>query len=167
MQSILFREWVSTGNLVRIFMISFSFIIIFGTILFIIFGNITTEDYCGLIIAFGVLAFVLVLFWNYKGIEIKFGPHELSIKYGVFNKRSIRLAQIASCKVTKASFKRYGGIRVRYGFDGSTAYTTSFGNVIEIVQKKGYPFIFSTKNLEIICKTINEQISRKRIMDLI
>ena len=43
MQNIVFKEWVPAGNLVRVLMISFSFIIIFGTILLIVFGNITLK----------------------------------------------------------------------------------------------------------------------------
>ncbi len=68
MQNIVFREWVPAGNLVRVLMISFSFIIIFGTILLIVFGNMTPEDYYGIIIALGVLAVILFLFWNYRGL---------------------------------------------------------------------------------------------------
>jgi len=158
MENIFYREWVPAGTLVRVLMISFSFIIIFGTLLLIIFGNLTTEDYYGIIISLGVLVFVMFLFWNYRGIEIKVETNELSVKYGIFNKKSIGLTQIASCKVTKGSFGRYGGIGVRYGFDGSTAYITSFGNALEIVPKKGRTFVFSTKSPEKICKTINEKI---------
>jgi len=65
------------------------------------------------------------------------------------------LQEIVSCQITKASFGRYGGIGVRYGFDGSTAYTTSFGNAVEIIPKEGRPFVFSSKNPEKICKIIN------------
>ena len=157
MQSIFYREWVPAGTLVRVLMISFSFIIILGTLLLIIFGNLTTEDYYGIIISFGVLAFILFLFWNYRGIEIKLDSNELYVKYGFFNKKSIGLTQIASCKVTKGNFGRYGGIGVRLGFDGSTAYTTSFGNAVEIVPKKGRTFVFSTKSPELLCKNIREK----------
>ena len=84
-----------------------------------------------------MLAFILFLFWNYRGLEIKISSNELSVKYGIFNKKSIRLAEITSCRVTEASFGRYGGVGVRYGIDGSTAYTTSFGNAVEIVPNSG------------------------------
>ena len=154
MANIVLREWVPIGILVRFLMISFSLIIIFITAVLIGLGNLASEDFYGLIVGWGVLAFVLFLFWNYRGLEIEINSNELSVKYGFFNKRSIRLAQIASCKVTKASFGRYGGVGVRYGFDGSTAYTTSFGNAVEIIPKKGSTFVFSSINPEKICKII-------------
>ena len=158
MENIFYREWVPAGTLVRVLLISFSFIIIFGTLLLIIFGNLTTEDYYGIIISLGVLAFVMFLFWNYRGIEIKVDTNELSVKYGIFNKKSIRLTQIDSCRITKGSFGRYGGIGIRYDFDGSIAFTTSFENALEIVPKKGRAFVFSTKSPELLCKTIREKI---------
>ena len=137
--------------------IFFSFIIIFSTILLIVCGNLTTEDYYGLILGWGVLAFVLFLFWNYRGLEIKINSNELSVKYGIFNKKSLVFSQITSCRVTKAPFGRYGGIGFRYGFDGYTAYTTSFGNAVEIVPKEGRTFVFSSNNPEKVCKTIKIQ----------
>jgi uncharacterized membrane protein YdbT with pleckstrin-like domain len=157
MENIAFKEWVPAGNLVRLLMISFSFLIIIGTILLIVFGNITTEDYYGLIFAWGVLAFVLFLFWNYRGLEIKISTNELTVKYGLFNKKSIRLTEITSCRVTKASFGRYGGIGVRYGLDGSTAYTTSFGNTVEIVPNVGRKFVFSSNNPQKICTKVKNK----------
>ena len=154
MGNIVLREWVPIGFLVRFLMISFTSIIIFITAFLIGLGNLTSEDFYGLIVGWGVLAFVLILFWNFRGLEIKINSNELSVKYGFFNKRSIRLAQIVSCKVTKASFGRYGGVGVRCGFDGSIAYTTSFGNAIKIIPMKGSTFVFSSRNPEKICKII-------------
>lgn len=142
MQNILFREWVPAGSLVRVLMIIFSFVIVFGTILLIVCGDLSTDDYYGLILGWGVLAFVLFLFWNYRGLEIKLSSSELSVRYGLFNKKSLDFSQITTCRVTKASFGRYGGIGFRYGFDGSTAFTTSFGNAVEIIPKEGRTFVF-------------------------
>ena len=154
MQKIVYSEWVAAGILIKVLMGGFSLIIIFGTALLVIFGNLDVEDYYGLIIAWGVLAFILFLFWNYRGLEIRINPSKLAVNYGIFNKKSIKLSDITSCKVTRASFGRYGGIGVRYGFDGSTAYTTSFGNAVEIVPKEGVIFVFSSNNPEKICATI-------------
>jgi len=154
MEDIVLREWVPIGALVRVLMVVFSFIIIFITIVLVGLGNLITEDFCGLIVGWGVLAFVLFLFWNFRGLEIKISTYELLVSYGFFNKKSIRLNKISSCKVTKASFGRYGGIGVRYGFDGSTAYSTSFGNAVEIVPIDGQTFVFSSNNPEKICNVI-------------
>ena len=154
MENIVLREFVPIGALVRVLMIFFSFVIIFITIILLGLGNLASDDFYGLIVGWGVLAFVLFLFWNYWGIEIKISNDELLVRYGLFNKKSIRLDEISSCKVTKASFGRYGGVGVRYGFDGSTAYSTSFGNAVEIVPISGRNFVFSSINPEKICNTI-------------
>ena len=81
---------------------------------------------------------------------------KLLINYGIFNRKSILLEDIISCEKIKASFRRYGGIGVRYGSDGSWAYTTSFGDAVKIILTKGKPFVFSSKNAEKICSIINQ-----------
>ena len=138
-------------------MVGFSLVIVIVTMLLAIVGNLTIEDYYGLIVGWSVLAFVLFLFWNYRGLEVKIGSNKLSVKYGIFNKKSIRISNINYCGVTKASFGRYGGIGIRYGYDGSTAYTTSFGNAVEIVPKEGRVFVFSARSPEKICRIIGKQ----------
>ena len=52
---------------------------------------------------------------------------------------------------------RFGGVGVRYDLDGSWAYTTSFGNVVEIVPKKGRTLVFSSHNPKEICEIINNK----------
>jgi hypothetical protein len=158
MKNLFFREWVPAGLLIRVLMVGFSLIVVIITMLLVIVGNLTIEDYYGLIISWSVLAFVLFLFWNYRGLEIKIDSDKLSIKYGIFNKKSIKISHISSCIITKASFGRYGGVGIRYGLDGSTAYTTSFGNAVEIVPKEGRIFVFSSNNPERICNIIAKLI---------
>ena len=154
-----YREWVPAGIFIRGLLTGLSVIVVFGTLLILLFVDLSVEDFYGLIFAWGVLAFILFLFWNYRGLEIKINRDELSVKYGFFNKKSIKLNEIFSCHITKASFGRYGGSGVRYGLDGSTAYTTSFGNAVEIVPKEGRTFVFSSESPEKICKIINAKTS--------
>jgi len=103
-----------------------------------------------------VLAFLALLFWNYKGIKILLNTEELLINYGVLNRKSITLEDIVSCEPTKASFRRYGGVGVRLGIDGSWAYTTSLGDAVKIILRKGKPFVFSSNNPGKICSIINQ-----------
>jgi len=108
-------------------------------------------------IAFGmlILAFVLLLFWNYRGIKIQLNIAELYVRYGFFNQKTIQLKDIVSCDTIKASFGRYVGIGVRYGVDGSQAYTTSFGDAVKIIPSKGIVFVFSSHTPQKICDIIN------------
>jgi hypothetical protein len=158
MHNYVYKEWVPIGVLIKVLMTVFSAIVVFGTLFMVLWVDLSVEDLYGFIVAWAVLAFVLFLFWNYRGIKIKISLDELSVNYGVFNKKSIKLKEIVSCKITKASFGRYGGSGVRYGCDGSTAYTTSFGNAVEIVPKKGRTFVFSSKSPGKICEIIKARI---------
>lgn len=157
MKNFIFREWVPAGLLIRVLMVGFSLFIVILTMFLVILGNLTIEDYYGLIVGWSVLALVLFLFWNYRGLEIEINSDQLSVKYGIFNKKSIKISHITSCRVNNASFGRYGGIGIRYGYDGSTAYTTSFGNAVEIVPKEGRVFVFSANSPEKICNIIRKQ----------
>ena len=157
MSDIIYQERVSSGLLIKGLMTIFSGIIVFGTLFMILLVDLSVEDYYGLVFSWGILAFVLLLFWNYRYLEIRINPDKLLVRYGIFNKKSIMLTDIISCQITKASFGRYGGIGVRYGFDGSTAYTTSFGTAIEISVKEGRVFVFSSKNPKKICKILEAQ----------
>jgi len=68
------------------------------------------------------MAFLLFLFWNYRGLKIQVGREELLVAHGFFNRKSFLLKNLVSCKKTKTSFGRYWGSGVRYGSDGSVAY---------------------------------------------
>jgi hypothetical protein len=110
-----------------------------------------------------VLPLVLILFWNYRGIQIQVTNNELLISYGFFNHKHIPISNIASCKHTKTPLSKYGGAGVRYrSTDRSWAYTTSFGNAVKIIQRKGKSFVFSSNNPEKLCNIIN-QIKEKAV----
>jgi len=91
-----------------------------------------------------------------QGYKIQLNTEELLINYGVLNRKSITLENIVSCEPTKASFRRYGGVGVRLGIDGSWAYTTSFGDAVKIILRRGRPFVFSSNNPEKICGIISQ-----------
>ncbi len=112
-----------------------SSIIVFVTFAVFFFSEeLLVEDILGIAFAWVVLAFLLFIFWNYRGLRIQIKNDRLSLDYGIFNKKSFLLKEITSCKKTKA-FGRYMGVGVRYGFDGSMAYTTSFADAVEVVPK--------------------------------
>ncbi|MCJ7794000.1 hypothetical protein MUP42_03610, partial [Candidatus Bathyarchaeota archaeon] len=83
----------------------------------------------------------------------------LTVVYGVFNKKSFSIKEITSCKTTKASFGRYWGIGVRYGSDGSIAYTTSFGDAVKVVPKRGRTFVFSSNKPKEVCEILRRNTS--------
>jgi hypothetical protein len=155
MENLVYEEWVAVGTLMKALIGLFSLLITCILLTTIVVGVAIQHPF--LIIALSsVVAFVLFLFWNYKGIKIQVGNKKLVVNYGIFNRKSILLEDIVSCETIKASFKRYGGIGVRYGIDGSWAYTTSFGNAVKIIPRKGRPFAFSSNNHQQICGIISQ-----------
>jgi len=62
-----------------------------------------------------------LVFWNYRGLNIRINDEILTVQFGRFDKKSFLLKDISSCKKTK-SFGRYLGAGVRAGLDGSIAY---------------------------------------------
>ena len=72
-----------------------------------------------LIILGGACVFILFMYWNYRGLQITLTKNQIEVKYGIFNHKRIPLKKIISCETTKASFKKYGGVGIRLGSDGS------------------------------------------------
>jgi hypothetical protein len=155
LKSVVYEEWVAAGTLVKALVGFFSLLIMCILLITIVVGLAIQHPFL-IIVLSSVVAFDLFLFWNYKGIRIQVSNKKLLINYGIFNRKSIPLEDIISCETIKASFGRYGGIGVRYGIDGSWAYTTSFGNAVKIILRRGRPFVFSSNNPEKICNIINQ-----------
>ena len=104
----------------------------------------------------GVSLLILLLYWNFRGLRITLTQEQLEVKYGIFNHKKIDLQKISGCETTKANFRKYGGVGIRLGLDGSWAYNTDFGQAVKLIFQKGRPFVFSTRNPEKICNLINE-----------
>ncbi len=155
MKNFIYEEWVAAGTLMKALVGFFSLLITCILLITIVVGVAIQHPFL-IIVLSSVVAFVLFLFWNYKGIRIQVSNKKLLINYGIFNRKSIPLEDIVSCETIKASFRRYGGIGVRYGIDGSWAYTTSFGDAVKIILRRGRPFVFSSNNPEKICNIINQ-----------
>ena len=155
MKDVLYVEWVPAGTLIKALVGVFSLLTLCVLLITIAVGVAIQHPF--LIVLFASpLAFVLFVFWNYRGIQIQVTNKELLANYGFFNRKRILIGDIVSCELTKASFRSYGGIGVRYGADGSWAYTTSLGDAVKIILRKGKPFVFSSNNPEKICSIINQ-----------
>jgi len=159
MEQTVYHEWVPTGAFVKVTILAVASSIVFLLLILAAFLHpLNTEGLIGFGVSILTLMFILILFLNFRGIKIQLSSEELMVDYGLFNHKSIRMDDIVSCNLVKASFRRFGGVGVRYGLDGSWAYTTSFGNAVEIVPKKGRTFVFSSNNPEKICQIINTKI---------
>jgi hypothetical protein len=158
MKDVVHVEWVPAGALIKTLVGFFSLLTLCVLLITIAVGVAVQHPFLIVGLA-SLLAFVLFLFWNYRGIQIQVTNKELLTKYGFLNRKRILIGDIVSCEPTKASFGRYGGIGIRYGTDGSWAYTTSLGDAVKIILRKGKPFVFSSNNPEEICSIINQMKS--------
>ncbi len=159
MEIVEYSEWVPAGALVKGLFVMVSAIIVFVTFAVFLFSEeLLVEDILGVAFFWAILAILLFIFWNFRGLRIQITDKRLYLDYGLFNKKSFLLKEISSCKKTK-TFGRYFGVGVRYGLDGSTAYTTSFANAVEVSPKVGRTFVFSSKNPDKVCEVIDKYSS--------
>ena len=151
-------EWVPAGRIIRGAIFAETILILVIVTLLVVFVRpLDYEAIIGIGISLFVMVFVLLLFVNFRGIKIHISPKKLNVSYGLLNNKTIKLDDINSCRTVKASFGRYGGVGVRFGFDRSTAYTTSLGNAVEVNPKKGRVFVFSSNNPDKICELISKK----------
>lgn len=152
MEDFVYVEWVPVGRLVKSLV---GFVLCMCLIMTIAVG---IQYPFFIVIGASFSAFILFLFLNYQGIQVKMTNKKLLINYGFFNRKSIPIVDVVSCELIKASLRRYGGVGIRYGTDGSRAYTTSLGDAVKISLRKGRPFVFSSNNPEKICSIINHHL---------
>jgi hypothetical protein len=152
-----YTEWVPTGLIVKSLFTMIVLIVVLVTFAVFIFSKASLiENILSVSIGWVALAILLLVLYNYRGIQIRISNQHLLVEYGRFDKKSILLNEIVSCKQTKA-FRRYLGIGVRIGLDGSLAYTTSFSTAVEVTPKVGRVFVFSTNAPKQICEIINQR----------
>lgn len=157
-EEILYSEWVPAGKFVKIVML---FVFLLIVTIGIIFTAFLHKEFKFIGIIFGGLClFILLLYLNFRGLKITLTKNLLEVTYGIFNHKKIPLQKISRCKITKASFRKYGGVGIRLGFDGSWAYNTDFGEAVKLFFEKGRPFVFSTRNAQKICNLITELSNR-------
>ena len=160
MQDVDYIEWVPMGKLVKGLVVMFILLEIFITFTILFFSGLSADSVVPVAISWGVLAFIGFVIWNYRGLRIQIRADRLTVVYGIFNKKSFQLDEVTYCRRTKANLGRYFGIGIRYGSDGSIAYTTSFGDAVEVAPKTGKVFVFSSHNPDRICEVIQKQLDR-------
>jgi hypothetical protein len=150
-----YTEWVPIGKLVKGIVAMFVSLEVLISFTILYFEGLSMESFVGVAIAWSILALIGFLIWNYRGLRIQVSGGKLTVVYGIFNKKSYSIDDLTYCKRTKANLGRYFGIGIRYGTDGSVAYTTSFGDAVEVAPKEGKVFVFSSTQPDQVCEAIN------------
>ncbi|MCK4633563.1 hypothetical protein KAT42_01920, partial [Candidatus Bathyarchaeota archaeon] len=81
MKDIVYVEWVPAGTLMKVLVGSFSLLILCILLITIAVGAAVEHLFLVAVLA-PVLAFVLFMFWNYRGMQIKVDSKHLLICYG-------------------------------------------------------------------------------------
>ncbi len=151
---ILYVEWVPAGRFIKGVML---FVCLSFISISIIISAFNPKELAFLGIIFGAVSIIFFfVYWNYRGLKVTLTNNQLEVNYGIFNQKKIPLNTITNCDITRADFKTYGGVGIRYGLDGSWAYSTDFGEAVKLTFQYGRPFVFSTKNPQKICNLIDE-----------
>jgi len=153
----MYVEWVPVGKLLKALVGFLCSIFLCIVVVVMAVGNPAEAFVAPLLIS--IMGSVLLLFWNYRGLHIRVNREALRVQYGLLNRKSIALSDIVACQPTRASFRKYGGMGVRFGIDGSWAYTTSLGSAVRINPREGRSFVFSSNSPEEICALIRESRS--------
>ncbi|MEE9378370.1 MAG: hypothetical protein V3V33_10080 [Candidatus Lokiarchaeia archaeon] len=101
----------------------------------------------------------ILLYWNFRGLKITLTNNQFEVAYGIFNHKRIPLNNITSCDITKARFRTYGGVGIRFGVDGSWVYNTGFGEAVKLTFQSGRLFVFSTRKPQEIGTLINDLVN--------
>ena len=81
MENIEYSEWVPMGALVKGLFAMVSLIIVIVTFVVFIFSEgLFVEDILGVLMAWVVLAILLLVFWNYRGLQIEINDESLFVK---------------------------------------------------------------------------------------
>ena len=91
----------------------------------------------------GVEAFLILVYLVFMRLDISIDSERVEVSFGILRK-TIPIEEIVSCESTHVSLTAYYGVGIRYGIDGSIAFTTSFGDAVKIRKRRGRSFVFST-----------------------
>jgi len=148
-----YSEWIPVGKFIKTLMASVLILVLVVLALSIWFSVSLREPLIAGAMSFPLI-FVLLLYFNLRGIQIKINSKELAINYGFFSQRYISLSDIESCEQTGVNFG-YLGIGIKYDFDDSDL-SSSVINAVKINMFGGKSFVFSSNNPNEICKIINK-----------
>ena len=152
-ENLLYIEYIPLAKFVKILI---SLVFLFSIFMVITISALIPQVMIPiLIISGGLCFFILLVYLNYRGLQIVLTRNQIKVKYGIFNHKKILLKEIMSCETTKATFKKYGGVGIRIGSDGSRAYNTDFGDAVKLTYQNGRPFVFSTRKPQKVCNLIN------------
>jgi len=146
-----YYEKVGVGNFVKSLIITLT--LVFGAIGLVSWNNVS--PLFAVVITFTWISTVSIMYAIFGNLMITITSNELVVAFRFFNQKRFVLSDIELCEQTRTNVKKYYGAGIRYGTDGSLAYSTSFGSAVRITKVGERPFVFSTNNPETVCQIIS------------
>ena len=104
--------------------------------------------------------FFIAILLNFRKLDIEINDEYLVTSFGLIKKR-VRLDDIVECKHIVAKLSVFTGMGIRYGGDGSLAYLPALGDAVKLYFDDKRPFVFSTRNHELILEILDQLINPK------
>ncbi len=159
MDSVVYRErhWLSPwiSFLVAVLIAALTFVAVAQGVYGIAFGNGRAPIW--VLLGFDTVFFLVLV--NFLTLTIEVTQETVKVSYGVIRK-SIRIREITRATPVRAGFRIYGGMGVRIGADDSLAFTTSMGDAVRIIRKKGRPIVFSSRKSGMLSTLIQTEVDR-------
>jgi len=136
--------------------VKYLFILAFAGIILSLFLSSSDPKTPFWVIPFLILVglFILFMFINFRSLEIKVQGSFLEFGFGIFRKK-ISLEDIISCEESSVSFRRYWGIGIRMGSDGTICYNTRFGKGVRIkIRDKRRDYVLTSDNPQALCQAL-------------
>jgi hypothetical protein len=120
-----------------------------------IIGGYSVSWLFGVVMIFPILFVVFIVYAIFGSLKITITSKELVVAFRFFSSKRLLLSDIESCEPIMSNARKYYGVGIRYGIDGSMAYSTSLGSAVKIIKVGERPFVFSTNHPETICQIIS------------
>jgi hypothetical protein len=105
-----------------------------------------------------VVLLLVFLYFSLKTLRIRVTERELSVSFGVIG-TSIPLSEVLHVEAEKPSFWRYGGMGIRWGWDGSVGYLMNYGDAVRVTRRRGRAILFSTRSPDEVVAVIEDRLS--------
>ncbi len=105
-----------------------------------------------------VVLLLLFLYFSLRTLRIRVTKRDLSVSFGVIG-TSIPLSEVLHVETEKPSFWRYGGLGIRWGWDGSVGYLMNYGDAVRVTRRRGRAILFSTRSPDEVVAVIEDRLS--------
>ena len=104
-----------------------------------------------------VVLLLIFLYYSLRTLRIRVTEGELSVSFGVIG-TSIPLSEVLRVETEKPSFWRYGGMGIRWGWDGSVGYLMNYSDAVRVTRSRGRAILFSTRHPDEVAAVIEDRL---------